>query len=151
MTRLKLFFAAVALSAALPALAYSSASVSLGPIQIELVDLNPTDGITPSIDYFISSYSRAEVSQTSPLGAASDSDGSGYSAGTSRPTAAYAKFGSAEASAGAIAAVAPAHGAMLAAGKADDFISSTAEEASFDAYARASMGFELSRNTILNP
>jgi hypothetical protein len=148
MTRLKLLFAAVALSVALPALAYSSASVSLGPIKIELVDLNPTDGITPSIDYSISSGSFAEVSQTSPLGAVSDSDYSGYSAGTSRPTAANAKFGSAEASAGTIAAVAPAHGAMLASGKADDFISSTAEEASFAANAHASMGFELSRNTM---
>lgn len=49
--RLKFALTAVALAAAASANATSFASASLGPIQIQLIDLNPTDGVTASITF----------------------------------------------------------------------------------------------------
>jgi len=59
--RFKLALTAVALAAAASANATSFASASIGPIQIQLIDLDPTDSVLPSIVFSnaISSFTNA--------------------------------------------------------------------------------------------
>jgi len=64
--------AAAALAVAAPAHAGSSATALLGPLAIELVDLDPLDGIAPSIQFEASSSSRAAVAAFTPFGVFDD-------------------------------------------------------------------------------
>lgn len=63
--RLAPIAAAAALLAAAPAFAASSASATLGPITVTLYDLNPLDGIAPSLSFSTETYGYGDYAYAS--------------------------------------------------------------------------------------
>jgi hypothetical protein len=98
MNRLTLLAAAAsALCLALPASAASSASASINGFTVTLFDLNPSDGVAPSIEYFTSPYG-SYVSSSAIDGAAGSQSGTAFSLVPFGPTQSSSAAGQASAS-----------------------------------------------------
>ncbi len=89
--------AACALFAALPALAASSASASIGDFSVTLYDLNPADGVAPAISYFAAPYG-SYVSSSANDSAAGSQSGTAFSLVPFGPASSSSSVGLAAAS-----------------------------------------------------
>ena len=153
---LTLAAATVAALCATSAFAASSSSAMLGPLSVQLFDLNPLDGIAPSVTFASSgydNYSYAYAYQTNPSGSDYQSN---YGTTPWADTASSATTSLAWANASLSGAAANGHGATLtAAGAAADFTSPNYyDSASYNANVAAPYyyyynSFTLSANTAL--
>lgn len=155
--RLSWVAAAIVGLAAAPAFAATSASASIGPLSIQLFDLNPLDGVTPWIaftdsGYGSENYAYAYAYQTNPY-----TEGSQYSYGATPwgPVAANGAAGGALAAA-SISGSTDGNGSTLSAsGSSADLYSpnpydNTNYQASATAPSTYSSGaFTLSANTVV--
>ena len=153
---LTLAAATVAALCATSAFAASSSSVMIGALNVQLFDLDPLDGIAPSITFASSgydSYSTAYAYQSNPYGYDYQSN---YGTTPWADTASSATTSLAWANASLSGAAANGHGATLtAAGAAADFTSPNYyDSASYNANVAAPYyyyynSFTLSANTAL--
>lgn len=137
MKRLSVIALAVAALAAAPAFAASSSSASIGPMSLQLFDLDPLDGVAPSITFNISPYGydtyvAASAYQSNPY--AYDWQG-GYFPGPWALNAVNAAAGVSQAAA-SIGGAGMANGATLSAsGSSGDFTANTGDSATYTAEA----------------
>ena len=153
---LTLAAATVAALCATSAFAASSSSVMIGALNVQLFDLDPLDGIAPSVTFASSgydSYSTAYAYQSNPYGYDYQSN---YGTTPWADTASSATTSLAWANASLSGAAANGHGATLtAAGAAADFTSPNYyDSASYNANVAAPYyyyynSFTLSANTAL--
>jgi len=152
---LTLAAATVAALCATSAFAASSSSVMIGALNVQLFDLDPLDGIAPSITFASSgydSYSTAYAYQSNPYGYDYQSN---YGTTPWADTASSATTSLVSANASLSGAAANGQGATLtAAGAAADFTSPNYDYASYSANVTAPYysyynSFTLSANTAL--
>ena len=145
--------AAAALLAAGPALADSSASATLGPLTLTLIDLNPLDGVTPWVSFAGSSgsYTYANAYTSAPYGYDNtDNHGSGaWGSSASAATTSLAQASAAISGSGTLAGT-----TLAASGSAANPVSANPwDYAYFQGYAYGpdvgSQSFTLSANTLM--
>lgn len=142
---------------ATPTWAATSANATVGPLVLQLFDLNPTDGVAPSITFADDQGYNGNVYvyayQSAPY--VYDSQ-SAYGAGPFSDVSVAATAGVAQASASISGGAVDGNGALLQAqGSAGDFTSNYYDSASFSASVTAPSGyyssglFTLSANTVV--
>jgi hypothetical protein len=141
--------AACALCAALPADAASQATASISNFKVTLYDLNPTDGVAPSISYFPSPYG-SYVSTSATDSTSGSQSGTGFSLVPFGQASSVSSAGLATAS-GTVSGTAGTSLQFTASGSAGGaslpgFSSSFSAQASIGYY---SFGFALSPYTLV--